>query len=235
MKEQYSRMENMVGAEALERLQGSCVAVFGIGGVGGYAVEALARSGVGKLVLVDRDVVSISNLNRQLIATHSSIGQSKVEVMKDRIRDINPECRVETYECFYLPDNKDEFDFSKYDYVIDAVDTVTAKIQLVLQAREAGVPIISSMGTGNKLDPSRLQVADIYKTSVCPLAKVMRHELKKRGVKKLKVVYSDEMPMESKCYDEAIGKSIPGSMVFVPGAAGLLLASQVVKELMGYE
>ena len=232
MKEQFSRMENMMGTAALERLQRSCVAVFGIGGVGGYAVEALARSGVGRLVLVDKDVVSISNLNRQLVATYSSIGKPKVEAMKARIRDINPDCQVDTYESFYLPENKDTFDFTQYDYVIDAVDTVTAKIQLVLQAQEAGVPIISSMGTGTKLDPSRLQVADIYKTNVCPLAKVMRHELKKRNVKKLKVVYSDELPMESKCYDETIGKAIPGSMVFVPGAAGLLLASVVVKELM---
>ena len=233
MKEQFSRMENMMGAEALERLQRSCVAVFGIGGVGGYATEALDRSGVGRLILVDKDVVSISNLNRQLIATYSSIGRPKVEAMKARIQDINPDCQVETYECFYLPENKEVFDFTQYDYVIDAVDTVTAKIQLVLQAQEAGVPIISSMGTGNKLDPSRLQVADIYKTKVCPLAKVMRHELKKRNIKKLKVVYSEELPMESKCYDETIGKAIPGSMVFVPGAAGLLLAAEVVKELMG--
>lgn len=233
MKEQFSRMENMMGAEALERLQRSCVAVFGIGGVGGYAAEALARSGVGRLILVDKDVVSISNLNRQLIATYSSIGKPKVEAMKARIQDINPDCQVETYECFYLPENKDAFDFTQYDYVIDAVDTVTAKIQLISQAQEAGVPIISSMGTGNKLDPSRLLVADIYKTKVCPLAKVMRHELKKRNVKKLKVVYSEELPMESKCYDETIGKAIPGSMVFVPGAAGLLLAAEVVKELMG--
>lgn len=233
MKEQFSRMENMMGAEALERLQRSCVAVFGIGGVGGYAAEALARSGVGRLILVDKDVVSISNLNRQLIATYSSIGKPKVEAMKARIQDINPDCQVETYECFYLPENKDAFDFTQYDYVIDAVDTVTAKIQLIIQAQEAGVPIISSMGTGNKLDPSRLLVADIYKTKVCPLAKVMRHELKKRNVKKLKVVYSEELPMESKCYDETIGKAIPGSMVFVPGAAGLLLAAEVVKELMG--
>ena len=233
MKEQFSRMENMMGAEALERLQRSCVAVFGIGGVGGYATEALDRSGVGRLILVDKDVVSISNLNRQLIATYSSIGRPKVEAMKARIQDINPDCQVETYECFYLPENKEVFDFTQYDYVIDAVDTVTARIQLVLQAQEAGVPIISSMGTGNKLDPSRLQVADIYKTKVCPLAKVMRHELKKRNIKKLKVVYSEELPMESKCYDETIGKAIPGSMVFVPGAAGLLLAAEVVKELMG--
>lgn len=233
MSEQFSRIENMMGAEAVERLQRSRVAVFGIGGVGGYAAEALARSGVGHLVLVDKDEVSVSNLNRQLIATHSTVGQPKVEVMKDRIRVINPDCQVEVHQSFYLPDNKDTFDFTQYDYVIDAVDTVTAKIQLVLQAQEAGVPIISSMGTGNKLDPSQLEVADIYKTSVCPLAKVMRHELKKRGVKRLKVVYSRELPRESRCYDETIGKAIPGSMVFVPGAAGLLLAAEVVKELMG--
>lgn len=233
MEERFSRIENMMGQQALERLQQSRVAVFGVGGVGGYAVEALARSGVGHLVLVDKDTVSTSNLNRQIIATGSSVGRAKVEVMKARILDINPQCQVETHQSFYLPESKDEFDFTKYDYVIDAVDTVTAKIQLVLQAQEAGVPIISSMGTGNKLNPAELEVADIYKTSVCPLAKVMRHELKKRGVKKLKVVYSREIPRESKCYDQSIGKAIPGSMVFVPGTAGLLLASEAVKELMG--
>lgn len=232
-KEAFSRTENLLGAQALQRLQQSCVAVFGIGGVGGYVVEALARAGVGRLVLVDRDVVSISNLNRQIIALRSTIGQAKVEVMKARIAEINPECLVEPHQCFYLPENKDEFDFTQYDYVVDAVDTVTAKLQLILQAQEAGVPVISCMGTGNKLNPGELEVADIYQTSVCPLAKVMRHELKKRGVKKCKVVYSRELPRKSACFDEETGKAIPGSVSFVPGAAGLLLASQVVKELIG--
>lgn len=230
--EAFSRTENLIGTEALEKLRQSCVAVFGIGGVGGYVVESLARAGIGKLVLVDRDVVSISNLNRQIIATHSSIGQAKVEVMKERIADINPDCEVEAHQCFYLPENKDAFDFTKYDYVVDAVDTVTAKLQLILQAGEAGVPIISCMGTGNKLNPAMLEVEDIYKTSVCPLAKVMRHELKKRGVKKCKVVYSKELPHKSGLFDAETGKAVPGSMSFVPGAAGLLIASRVVKELI---
>ncbi len=233
MKERFDRIQNMMGQEALEKLQKAKVAVFGVGGVGGYAAEALARSGVGSLVLVDKDKVSVSNLNRQLIATTDTIGQSKVEVMRRRIATINPDCRVEVYESFYLPENAGEFDFTCYDYVIDAVDTVTAKIQLVLQAKEAGVPIISCMGTGNKLNPAMLQVADIFETSVCPLAKVMRRELKKRDVQHLKVVYSKEEPRPSVCYDETIGKAIPGSMVFVPGAAGLLLAAEAVKELMG--
>lgn len=232
MNEAFSRTENLIGTEALEKLWQSCVAVFGIGGVGGYVAESLARAGIGKLVLVDRDVVSISNLNRQIIATHSSIGQAKVDVMKARIADINPDCEVEAHQCFYLPENKDAFDFTKYDYVVDAVDTVTAKLQLILQAQEAGVPIISCMGTGNKLNPAMLEVEDIYKTSVCPLAKVMRHELKKRGVKKCKVVYSKELPHKSGLFDEETGKAVPGSMSFVPGAAGLLIASQVVKELI---
>ncbi len=233
MDERFDRIRNMMGQETLDRLKEAKVAVFGIGGVGGYAAEALARSGIGSLVLVDKDTVSVSNLNRQLIATTETVGQSKVEVMKRRIATINPDCKVEIHESFYLPETACEYDFSSWDYVIDAVDTVTAKIQLVLQAKEAGVPIISCMGTGNKLNPAMLQVADLYETSVCPLAKVMRRELKKRGIEKLKVVYSKEFPIPSVCYDETIGKAIPGSMVFVPGVAGLLLASEAVKELMG--
>ena len=194
MLNQFSRTQLLLGKTAMDRLQQSRVAVFGIGGVGGYTVEALVRSGVGAIDLIDDDKVCLTNLNRQIIATRSTVGKYKVDVMKDRILDINPKAVVNVHKCFYLPENKDEFDFSQYSYVVDAVDTVTAKIQLVMDAKEAGVPIISSMGAGNKLDPAAFQVADIYKTSVCPLAKVMRRELKKRGIKKLKVVYSQEKP-----------------------------------------
>ncbi len=233
MKEAFSRTENLIGAEAVDKLVNSCVAIFGIGGVGGYVAEALARSGVGKLVLVDRDVVSPSNLNRQIIATLSNMGRPKTELMKERIENINPGCTVETHQCFYLPENSGEFDFTGYDYVVDAVDTVTAKIQLIMQAEEAGVPVISCMGTGNKMNPALLRVEDIYRTSVCPLAKVMRRELKKRGIAACKVVYSEELPHKSGLIDEETGKAVPGSMVFVPGAAGLLIASEVVKDLTG--
>ena len=190
MLNQFSRAELLLGKEAMERLSRARVAVFGIGGVGGYTVEALVRSGVGAIDLIDDDKVCLTNLNRQIIATRSTVGKYKVEVMRDRILDINPDCKVEVHKCFYLPETRDEFDFSSYSYVVDAVDTVTAKIALVMQAQETGTPIISSMGAGNKLNPAMFEVADIYKTSVCPLAKVMRRELKKRGVKKLKVVYS---------------------------------------------
>lgn len=236
MAEQFSRTQILLGDEAMHRLANSRVAVFGVGGVGGYVVEALVRCGVGAIDIIDNDTVSISNLNRQLIATHKTVGQYKVDVLKERIRDINPECRVETYKCFYLPENKDEFDFTKYSYVVDAVDTVTAKIQLVMQAQEAGVPIISSMGTGNKLNPAELEVADIYKTSVCPLAKVMRRELKKRGIRKLKVVYSKEEPKKPLVKLQNDGpqrKDIPGSTAFVPSVAGMIIASEVVKDLCG--
>lgn len=225
--EEFKRTEILFGTEAMERLKQARVAVFGIGGVGGYVVEALARSGIGALDLIDYDSVSITNLNRQIIATHHTIGQKKVEVMKERISSIHPTCIVRTYPCFYLPENKDSFDFSQYSYIVDAVDTVTAKIQLVLEAKEKQIPIISSMGTGNKRNPEQLEVADIYETSVCPLARVMRRELKKRGIDKLKVVYSKEKPMKPL---EDI--SSPGSTSFVPPAAGLIIASEVVKDLI---
>ena len=235
MLNQFSRTELLFGKEAMEKLAGSRVAVFGIGGVGGYTVEALVRSGVGAIDLIDDDKVCLTNLNRQIIATRSTIGKYKVDVMKERILDINPKAEVNVHKCFYLPETKDEFDFSKYDYVVDAVDTVTAKIQLVMEAKEAGVPIISSM-------------ADIYKTSVCPLAKVMRRELKKRGIKKLKVVYSQEKPtrpiedMSISCRSHCIcppdaahkcteRRDIPGSTAFVPSVVGLIIAGEVIKDL----
>lgn len=224
MEERFERTALLLGEAGLDRLQQKHVAVFGVGGVGGYAVEALARSGVGELTIVDRDEVTESNINRQIIATVKTIGRKKVDVMEERIADINPDCVVHKYSCFYLPETAAEFDFSEYDYVVDAVDTVTAKIELVLRAQEAGVPVISSMGAGNKLDPARFEVADIYDTSVCPLARVMRRELKKRGIKKLKVVYSKEEPLAKR-------KAVPGSIAFVPSAAGLILAGVVVREL----
>ena len=248
MLNQFSRTELLFGKEAMEKLADSRVAVFGIGGVGGYTVEALVRSGVGKLDLIDDDKVCLTNLNRQIIATRSTVGKYKVDVMKDRILDINPKAEVNVHKCFYLPETKDEFDFSQYDYVVDAVDTVTAKISLVMKAKEKGVPIISSMGAGNKLDASQFKVADIYKTKVCPLAKVMRRELKKRGVRKLKVVYSEEIPtrpiedMSISCRTHCIcppgakhkcteRRDIPGSVAFVPSVAGLIIAGEVVKDL----
>lgn len=238
MEEQFSRTEALLGKAAMERIFQARVAVFGIGGVGGYAAEALARSGVGQIDLIDSDKVCVSNLNRQIIALRSSIGRYKTEVMKERIAEIHPECCVREYRCFYLPETQGEFDFSQYAYVVDAVDTVTAKIGLVMQAKEARVPVISCMGTGNKLDPSMLQVADIYETSVCPLARVMRRELKKRGITHLKVVYSKEEPRKmavalEDTSEERIRRSIPGSTAFVPSAAGLLMASVVIRELAG--
>ena len=196
MLSQFSRTELLIGKEGMERLSNSRVAVFGVGGVGGYTVEALARSGIGELDLIDNDQVALTNLNRQIIATTKTLGRDKVDVAKERVLEINPDAKVNIYKKFYLPETKEEFDFTKYDYVVDAIDTVSGKIALVEQAKEAGVPIISSMGAGNKLDPTAFRVADIYKTSVCPLAKVMRRELKKRGIRKLKVVYSEEMPIE---------------------------------------
>ena len=195
MLSQFSRTELLIGKEGMERLSNSRVAVFGVGGVGGYTVEALARSGIGELDLIDNDQVALTNLNRQIIATTKTLGRDKVDVAKERVMEINPSAKVNIYKKFYLPETKEEFDFTKYDYVVDAIDTVSGKIALVEQAKEAGVPIISSMGAGNKLDPTAFRVADIYKTSVCPLAKVMRRELKKRGIRKLKVVYSEEMPI----------------------------------------
>lgn len=219
--EEFSRTEQLLGS--LDKLNNSHVAVFGVGGVGGYVVEALVRSGVGEITVVDKDTVSPSNINRQIIALHSTVGMSKVEVIKSRALDINPGVKINAFETFFLPDTADQFDFSKYDYVVDAVDTVSAKIELVLRAKEAGVPIISSMGAGNKLDPTKFQVSDIYKTTVCPLARVMRKELKARGVKSLKVVYSTEQPV--------IASTPPGSVAFVPSVAGLIIAGEVIRDL----
>ena len=233
MREEFSRTGLLLGEEAMEKLNNSRVAVFGIGGVGGHTVEALVRSGVGAIDIIDNDTVSITNINRQLIATRSTVGRSKVQVMKERILDINPDCKVEAHECFYLPETKAEFDFTQYDYIVDAVDTVTAKLTLVEEAERAGVPIISSMGAGNKLEPTAFAVADIYKTSVCPLAKVMRRELKKRGIKKLKVVYSTEEAITPKgeIAEETSKRSIPGSCAFVPSVVGLIIAGEVIKGL----
>lgn len=233
MEDRFSRTALLIGEDSLKRLEGSHVIIFGVGGVGGYVAEALARSGVGHLSLVDKDTVSVSNINRQIIATTATIGKPKVEVMKERIADINPKAGVDCYQCFYLPETAGQFDFTTYDYVVDAVDNVTAKIELVLRAKEAGTPIMASMGAGNKLEPSRFEVADIYKTSVCPLAKVMRRELKKRGVKELKVVYSKEELRKNDAPGEEGRRSTPGSIAFVPSTAGLILAGEVVKDLCG--
>lgn len=235
MREQFIRTEMLLGAEALARLQRARVALFGLGGVGGYALEALARSGIGQLDLIDNDTVSVSNLNRQILATHSTVGMPKVEAGKRRVLDINPDCVVRTYPQFYTPDTAGTFDFSQYDYVVDAIDTVTGKLALVQQAHDVGVPIISCMGTGNKLDASQFEVADISKTSMCPLARVMRRELGKRGIRHLKVVYSKEEALTPTGWEEeaaALGKrQIPGSVAFVPGAAGLILAGEVVRDI----
>ena len=235
--EQFSRTELLIGEEALEKLKHSRVAVFGVGGVGGYVVEALARSGVGALDLIDNDCVDISNINRQIIATMDAIGKPKVDVAKERVLKINPNMTVHTHQMFYLPETEDKFDFTEYDYVVDAIDTVSGKIALVMQAKEAGTPIICAMGAGNKLDPTAFEVTDIYKTTVCPLAKVMRRELKKRGIKKLKVVYSKEQPISPKKTDqEEFMKSgkrqIPGSIAFVPSVVGLIIAGEVIKDLI---
>lgn len=236
MLTQFSRTELLLGKEGVKRLADARVAVFGIGGVGGYVCEALVRSGIGAFDLIDSDTVSLTNLNRQIIATHSSIGRYKVDVMKERMLDINPEVQVQTYQCFFLPEQADAFPFGTYDYIVDAVDTVTAKIALVETARAYQVPIISSMGAGNKLDASLFRVADIYQTRVCPLAKVMRRELKKRGIDHLKVVYSEEKalsPRTEECAQEenVQKRSIPGSVAFVPSAAGLVIAGEVVRDL----
>ena len=241
MLNQFSRTALLVGQGAIEKLQASRVAIFGIGGVGGYVAEALARSGVGCFDLIDNDTVALTNLNRQIIATHDTIGQPKVQVMAERIHAINPEAVVHVHQCFFLPENAHEFDFAQYDYVVDAVDTVAAKIAIIMAAKAANVPVISSMGAGNKMDPGKFQVADIFKTSVDPLARVMRQEMKKRGVKKLKVVYSTELPLtpvdaEGACQAEAPQRrALPGSTAFTPSAAGLLLASEVMKDLIGWD
>ena len=234
MKEQFVRTQMLLGEEAMERLAASRVAVFGIGGVGGYVTEALARSGVGALDLIDHDTVSMSNLNRQIIATLDTVGQLKVEAMAARIRSINPDCRVMARPVFYLPETEDQFDFRDYDYVVDAIDTVTGKLALIEAARQADVPIICSMGAGNKLDPAAFRVADIYETSICPLAKVIRRECRKRGIESLKVVYSQEEPVRPAHGMEetlAWGKRAPGSIAFVPSAAGLVIAGEVVRDL----
>lgn len=240
MENQFTRTELLLGSDSMEKLKNARVAVFGVGGVGGYVVEALARSGVGHIDIIDNDTVSITNINRQIIATLSSVGKYKVDVMKERIMDINPEAEINAFRCFYLPETKDQFDFSRYDYVVDAVDTVTAKIQLIMQAKESGTKIICSMGAGNKLNPAMFEVADISETSVCPLARVMREACKKRGIRKVKVVYSKEKPIKPKKSDapamqnpQTGRRDTPGSMAFVPSAAGLIIASEVVKDIIG--
>ena len=252
MLNQFSRTQLIFGKEAMEKLAHSRVAVFGIGGVGGYTVEALARSGIGTLDLIDDDKVCLTNINRQIYATRKTVGKYKVDVAKERILDINPEAVVNCHQTFYMPDTKDQFDFSQYDYVVDAIDTVTGKIELVLQAQKAGTPIMSSMGAGNKVNPEMFEVADIYDTSVCPLAKVMRRELKKRNVKRLKVVYSKEMPIKpeedleisyrTNCICPpgtdrtcTVRREIPGSNAFVPSVAGLIIAGEVIKDILGFE
>ena len=235
MKEQFSRTGMLLGEAALERLHHARVAVFGIGGVGGYTVEALARSGIGQLDLIDSDTVSVSNINRQILAAHSTVGMLKVEAAKNRILDINPDCVVRTYAVFYNRETADQFDFTQYDYIVDAIDTVTGKLALVERAAAAGTPIICCMGTGNKLDAAAFEVADIAKTSMCPLARVMRRELGKRGIKHLKVVYSKEEALSPTGWEEeaaALGKrQIPGSVAFVPGTAGLILAGEVIQDI----
>ena len=251
MLDQFSRTRLLLGHEGMDKLKDARVAVFGIGGVGGYAVEALARSGIGALDLIDDDKVCLSNINRQIIATHRTVGKYKVDVAEERVHDINPDCVVRTYKTFYMPDTAGQFNFANYDYVIDAIDTVTGKLELVMQADKTGTPIISSMGAGNKLDPTAFEVADIYKTSICPLAKVMRRECRKRGIKSLKVVYSKEEPMrpiedmaandsaDCACQPGAERegtqrRSIPGSTAFVPSVVGLIIAGEVIKDLSGF-
>ncbi len=229
MKESMERTSYLIGEDGVALLENKHVALFGVGGVGGYVAEALGRAGIGTLTLVDKDTVSISNINRQIIATYDTVGRSKTKVMEERLHSINPELKVECRDCFFLPDTADSFDFTDYDYVVDAVDTVTAKLELVKRAQEAGVPIISCMGTGNKLDPSRFEISDIGKTSVCPLAKVMRRELKKRGITKLKVLYSKEEPIKHEA------GAVPGSISFVPSVAGLMIAGEVIKDLLREE
>ncbi len=248
MMNQFSRTQLLLGQEVMERLYNKRIAVFGIGGVGGYVCEALVRSGIGAFDLIDDDKVCLTNLNRQIIATRKTVGKFKVEVMRDRMLEINPDAKINIHRCFFLPENADEFPFREYDYVVDAVDTVTAKIELILRTQKENIPIISAMGAGNKLDAGRLKVADIYDTRVCPLARVMRRELKKRNVKSLKVVYSDEQPLrpfedmsiscrsncicppgaQHKCTDR---RDIPGSTAFVPAVAGLLIAGEIIKNL----
>ena len=252
MLDRFSRTQLVFGKEAMDRLKGSRVAVFGVGGVGGYTVEALARSGVGAIDIIDDDKVCLTNINRQIIATTKTVGKYKVDVAKERIEEINPDCKVTAFKTFYMPETADRFDFTKYDYVVDAIDTVTGKIALIENAKKAGTPIISSMGAGNKVDPTAFEVADIYKTSVCPLARVMRYELKRRGIKKLKVVYSKEKPippiddMAISCRQHCIcppgtarkctqRRQVPGSTAFVPSVAGLIIAGEVIKDITQFK
>lgn len=252
MLNQYSRTQLIFGAEAMEKLRNSRVAVFGIGGVGGYTVEALARSGIGELDLIDDDKVCLTNINRQIIATRKTVGQYKVDVAAERVHDIDPNIVVNTYKTFYTPETAEQFDFTKYDYVVDAIDTVTGKIALVMNAKKAKTPIICSMGAGNKVDPTAFEVTDIFKTSVDPLARVMRIELKKRGIRKLKVVYSKEVPltpvddMATSCKTHCIcppgtarkctqRRQVPGSNAFVPSVVGLIIAGEVIKDLTGFK
>ena len=238
VEEQFVRTALLLGEEGVARLKRAKVAVFGIGGVGGFAVEALARAGVGAFLLVDSDRICVSNINRQIIADWNTVGRYKTKVMQERIASVNPDAEVETRECFFLPENADSFDFSGWDYIVDAVDTVSAKLEIIVRAKEAGVPVISCMGAGNKLDPTRFEVADLYETSVCPLARVMRRELKKRGIDSCKVVYSREearTPLEGLLSQEESGgrRSVPGSVSFVPSVAGLVAAGEVIRDLAG--
>ena len=230
---QFERTALLLGKASVERLARKRVAVFGVGGVGGFVCEGLVRAGIGAIDIVDKDTVALSNLNRQLIALHSTVGKNKVDVLEERLKDINKNLIIKKYKCFFLPETSETFDFREYDYVVDAIDTVTGKIELILKANEAGVPIISAMGAGNKLDPTAFQISDIYKTSVCPLARVMRRELKKRGVEKLKVVYSKEEPIKPQ-FEEG-EEVIPGSVSFVPPVVGLIIAGEVVKDLIRVE
>ena len=230
---QFERTALLLGKASVERLARKRVAVFGVGGVGGFVCEGLVRAGIGAIDIVDKDIVALSNINRQLIALYSTVGKNKVDVLEERLKDINKNLIIKKYKCFFLPETSDTFDFREYDYVVDAIDTVTGKIELILKAKEAGVPIISAMGAGNKLDPTAFQVSDIYKTSVCPLARVMRRELKKRGVEKLKVVYSKEEPIKPQ-FEEG-EEVVPGSVSFVPPALGLIIAGEIVKDLIRVE
>lgn len=238
MPNQFTRTEMLLGSEAVHKLKQCRIAVFGIGGVGGYTVEALARSGIGTLDLIDNDTVSLTNINRQIIALHSTIGMYKTEAAKKRLLDINPNIKINTYNTFFTPENSGEFNFSQYDYIVDAIDTVSGKIELAVQADKANVPIISSMGAGNKLDPTRFEVSDIYKTSVCPLARVMRRELKKRNIRKLKVVYSKEEALSPKCEsdeDSGMKRQTPASIAYVPSVVGLIIAGEVINDIISQQ
>ncbi len=233
LKEEFTRTSYVLGEDAVSKLISARVAVFGVGGVGGYVCEALARAGIGNMDIFDKDVVSLSNINRQIIALHSTVGQKKVDVMAERIKDINSDCNINVHNVFYLPENADQYDLSKYDYIVDAVDTVSAKLEIISRAQNAGVPVISAMGAGNKTDPTLFRVADIYETDTCPLARVMRRELKKRAVKELKVVYSREEPKRQPATQNDTEGNCPGSLPFVPSVMGLIIAGEVIKDIVG--